>query len=143
MGSIARTAAPVLLASTLSLAVAGCGDSGPEYPHAKLSGAVSLDGAPVETGRVTFMPTGGAAGQPVSADIAAGRYDARDVPVGEMTVTFSITQGTGQMITEGDRAPYPEIVSIVPSRYAQGIPLQVTANNSAQDFALTTSKETP
>ena len=129
----------IIAFAALPLAV-GCGESGPDYPHAALQGAVTLDGAPVETGRVNFMPAAGVKGQPVSAEIEAGRYNAPDVPLGNMTVTFSMTQETGKMITEGDREPYPEIISIVPPHYAQGIAVNVTGDNAAQDFALTSTE---
>ena len=123
--------------------VTGCMEPGPDYPHAKISGAVTLDGANVESGRVNFMPTAGVKGQPVSADIVDGRYSQDDVPLGNVTVTFNITKDTGEMITEGDREPYPKIVSIVPAHYAQGISLNVTGDNAAQDFALTSTPATP
>ena len=125
----------------LVLPLAGCsGSSGPGYPHAKLQGAVLIDGAPVASGRVNFMPAAGTTGVPVSAEIVSGTYQASDVPLGSNTVTFSLTKDTGKMIAEGDRQPYPEIVSIVPPQYAQGFQLNVTGDNSAQDFALTTTE---
>lgn len=144
-GRVRMKSGELLLAGAIAaLLVSGCGmGSGPQYPHAKLEGAVTLDGTPVDTGRVNFMPAPGVQGQPVSADIAAGRYSAPDVPLGSVTVTFSMTKETGQMITEGDREPYPEIVSIVPPHYAQGISVNVTGDNAAQDFALTTSEASP
>ena len=134
-----RLVAAALLTLCFTM-VAGCfGGSGVEYPHAELQGAVTLDGTPVESGRVNFMPAAGSEGQPVSADIKAGRYEAPDVPLGQVTVTFSMTKETGNMITEPEREPYPEIISIVPPHYAQGVPLNVTGDNDAQDFALTTT----
>ena len=122
----------------LALAAIGCGEAGPNYPHAALSGAITLDDAPVETGRINFIPGSGVAGSPVAADVLDGRYEATEVPLGQLTVTFSLTKATGKMIVEGDREPYPEIISIVPPHYAQGLPLQVTGDNPAQDFHLTT-----
>ena len=138
-----RVIAFALSLLSLSVMTIGCGSgSGPDYPHAKLTGAVTLDGAPVDSGRVNFMPAPGSEGQPVSADIQAGQYQAPDVPLGQVTVTFSMTKATGNMISEGDRQPYPEIVNVVPKRYAQGIPLQVSGDNVAQDFVLTSTETT-
>ncbi len=127
----------VLLAVALvgALALAGCQEAGPDYPQATLEGAVTLDGTPVDAGRVNFMPASGTPGVPTSADIEAGSYKA-EVPLGNVTVTFSVTKNTGEMIIEGDRQPYPKIVSVVPHQYSDGIQLNVSGDNAAQDFAL-------
>ncbi len=55
-----------------------------------VEGVITLDGAPVVKGKVTFHP---AKGKAVEAKIAAdGSYSAKNVPVGELKITV---KGTG------------------------------------------------
>lgn len=61
-------------AALACLALAGCEpDEG--IVRVPVSGAVTLDGRPVEQGVITFMPQGGE--NVASADIVDGRYDLR------------------------------------------------------------------
>jgi hypothetical protein len=119
-----------------SISLAGCRPSEPVYPSAKLEGDVRIGAEPIKSGRVHFTPSSGAAGVPVTADIVDGRYVAEKVPLGNVVVTFTAVKDTGKLIREGDRQPYPELVNIIPGKYLQGIPLDVTADNSAQNFEL-------
>ena len=68
----------------------GCGESGP----AKVSGKVSLDGQPIEEGRISFLPQGGD-GTTAEAVIAGGAYTA-EVPPGKKVVQIIGMRVTGE-----------------------------------------------
>jgi hypothetical protein len=113
-----------------------------DYPAARLAGSVRIAGQPIAEGRIHFMPNPGTPGLPVTAEVSAGKYIAEDVPLGSVVVTFSAVKETGkqvrEQVREAGRDPYPEYVSIIPEKYVQGVPLNVTGDNDAQDFDLTT-----
>jgi hypothetical protein len=103
---------------------------------ARLSGAVTIDGAPVAEGKIAFLPQGDTAGQAVTADIQSGRYDAPAVPRGKVKAMITATKATGKMITEYSE-PYAERVSIVPPQYGPGFDVDVAGDNLSQDFTMT------
>jgi hypothetical protein len=47
----------LILVSITGLATAGCSGGDDDFPRERISGTVTLDGKPLETGRITFMPT--------------------------------------------------------------------------------------
>ncbi len=63
--------APLLVLSALALLISiGCGESGPEL--VPVSGQVTVDGEPVESGTVTFYPS---SGRPATGELGpGGRY---------------------------------------------------------------------
>ena len=62
-----RFAVPLLVLSALGLA--GCsGSSGDDLPREAVSGTVTLDGAPLPSGSISFSPDGGGRGR-------GGRHD--------------------------------------------------------------------
>lgn len=63
-----------LVLSTL----AGCGASGNDYPRAAARGIVTLDGDPLSSGVIRFIPEGDNAGPQASASIREGIFN---VPV--------------------------------------------------------------
>lgn len=111
----------------------GCGQV--RFPTARLEGAVSVDGEPVEQGSVTFTDPQGGKGS-VVAQIGAGRYLAEAVPQGRLLVHFNATKETGRTIRHFDR-PYPERVNVIPDKYRVGIEIEVGDDNPGQDFPLT------
>jgi hypothetical protein len=115
----------------LCACLSGCGDSKIPPPSATLAGVVKLGAAPIETGRIHFMPTGSGQGQPVTAEITAGQYRADQVPLGAVRVTFTANKSTG----ENSRG-YRETESTIPPDYAQGISLEVSGDSLSQDFVL-------
>jgi hypothetical protein len=128
-----RICAAVLICLTL----AGCGHEG-ATGGAKLTGQVSLDGAPLAKGSVLFMPQakGGESVQPATAEIVDGKYACPGVPLGKVLVTFVSTRETGKMITDYSE-PYAEVVSVIPPKYQSGLPLDVAGDKSGVDFVLT------
>ena len=116
--------------------LAAC-DSGRRSGTARLQGTVTLNGQPLPAdaqANVTFSPVD--KGRTAGTVVANGEYDCPDVPLGKVRVYFSVMRPTGKMITESDNRPYPEVASIIAQKYASGIEIEVTDDNSNQDFDL-------
>jgi hypothetical protein len=75
-----------LLPIFLALVAGGCAK-----PVSTISGAVTLDGKPLEQGTITFHPADGK-GTASSTEIADGRYSLDNVPAGPKIVEVSATQ---------------------------------------------------
>ena len=141
-GSLANAGS--LLKVAVVLLCAGCGQRAPSLlPVARLQGTVTLGGLALPAdaeGVITFMPSvGSGQAHPTSARIVDGKYHADDVPLGNVTVLLKITRLTGRMVVEDNApggTPYPEREILVPEPLRQGIPLEVTGDNSRQDFDL-------
>jgi hypothetical protein len=130
----------IVAAGVVSLGLTGCGGSKPSYPSARLEGKVTIDGQPVAEGRVVFMPQGSGSAQPTQAAISEGRYLAPDVPQGKVLVRFIASKKTGKVTPiPNSNDKIEEVVSIIPAKYEQGMPLEVTGDNPSQDFALTSN----
>jgi hypothetical protein len=71
-----------------------------------------------------------------SAPITDSKYDAPDVPLGKVNAFIQIVQPTGKMASEGGRS-WPETRNLVADKYNRGIQLDVTDDNSDQNFELT------
>lgn len=97
----------------------GCGDSNLAN-RAEVSGTVSLDGAPVESGTISFYPTGKTAGPTSGATIEKGAFHinrAQGPAAGENIVRFSGTRKSGRKI-EGDFGRMEdEYVDVFPLKY--------------------------
>ncbi len=127
-----RLSALILVIALLS----GCGPGKPTYPSARLEGSVTLDGKPIAQGNLQFMPQDvSQAAPPTAAAIVDGHYVAEAVPRGKLRVLLSATKETGKMVTEYS-TPRPEVINLIPDKYRPGIPIEVTGDNSKQDFAL-------
>jgi len=124
-----RLAGTIVLGALLT--GSGCGKSG-----ARLEGAVTLDGNPIAEGKVRFYPQGSDRQPPVTAPIKDGWYTASSVPLGKVLVRISATKKTGRMIHEYSE-PREEVISIIPKAYEDGIAIEVTADESTRNFALT------
>jgi hypothetical protein len=107
----------------------GCGQSS-NGSVARLSGEVTLDGQPLpgnSLASVTFQPRGGGDARPITAEIAAGKYDCPAVPKGDVVAQMSITVPTGHTYRSdrtGQNVEELENVVLAPDQ-ARGIPLQV------------------
>jgi hypothetical protein len=127
-----------LLCIVSFLALFGCGSSGGK-PTAHLRGTVTIGGQSIPTdaeASVTFKPTKSGQARSTSAIITNGMYDAPDVPLGPVTAYVSVQQATGREVTENVSRPYKEYRSLVPSKYVDGIPLEVSGDSANQDFKL-------
>ena len=113
----------------------GCGGSS----QATVSGKVTLDGQPLPSGTISFVPADGAtatAGKP----IADGAYSV-EMPPGPKRVQISATKVIGQRVVyQGDpNSPVVDDVrEIIPPQYnaATTLTFNATAGSQKQDFEL-------
>ena len=85
----------VLCLAILALA-SGCGQKGPS--QGAISGAVSLDGKPIEHGSILFRPIEGTKGSVSGGQIENGRYKLSGVAAGWNRVEISAIRKTGRMV---------------------------------------------
>jgi len=138
MKTVANRIAPVFLALIGCLA-AGCGQPG------KVSGVVTLDGAPLSTGVITFNPavSGPSAYGAIGAD---GRYELRTgatagLAAGEYVVTVAANAAAQEQPGAGSWPGTERVLPLVtPRKYAdrEKTPLRATVREGGQtlDFAL-------
>lgn len=130
----ARRGRPALVAAALLLA-AGCGDSsgvGKRYP---VSGAVTYNGSPVETGSIMFQPMDQEAGRAASGVIKDGEYELTTVTEGDgalpgeyrvaitskdvdMSKAEANASGGGSMRQDDVMQAYADAKDLVPSKYS-------------------------
>lgn len=140
--------APTLMIVRCSLAclllalavVAGCRDS--NYDLVRVSGIVTLDGAPLEGAAVKFQPRGGGIMSYATTD-AEGRYELRtmDDQPGAMVATHvvSIYKSSGNVDLTTEEAQ-PAVRQLIPERYNHRSELEYevkSGDRKSADFALT------
>ncbi len=115
----------------------GCGSSS----RNALQGSVTLDGEPVKTGTISFLPAAGTSGNSSGGEIKDGKYS---IPAevglqpGEYRVTINARIATGRKIRD------PQIGELFdemhPARYKQMGKLKITipAEGDEASFELTT-----
>jgi hypothetical protein len=97
----------------------GCGPAD-DFQHVGVSGKVMLDGKPLPSGTITFMPlTSGAAAH---APITDGSYSisrSSGPSPGSYRVEISSMQSTGRQVPNNDEPGkmMPETINAVPARY--------------------------
>ncbi len=124
---LARHMAVAVAMLLVSVICTGCGKSGPR--NCRISGAVTLDGVPVQEGGIQFdiVKTGDVPG---GAVIINGRYQTWVSP-GDKTVRFAIA-GSREGLAPEDETP-----NATPPKYDKE-PLQIDVrNNGVYDFPLT------
>ena len=129
--------ASLALVALVCVTIAAC-DTGRRSDTARLQGTVTLVGQPLPAdaqANITFAPVE-KKGRTAGAVVQNGKYDCPDVPLGKVRVYFSVMRQTGKMITESDNRPFPEVASVIASKYASGIEIEVTDDNSSQNFDL-------
>ena len=120
----------------LPLLAGGCGDS--TGAGSQVAGTVSIDGEPVEKGLISFSPRESGIGRPATADIVDGRYEAKEVPIGNVLVQIHATKETGKMVADQDGGgEYAEILDLVPEKYRSGIETTISGQDDSHDFDLT------
>jgi hypothetical protein len=120
----------------LALPLAGCGPESSPFPTARVGGQITLDGAPLASGNISFVPEGAGQARPTAVDFTAGKYEIDEAPLGKVRVFITSTQPTGKMIP-GSSEPIAEVANVVPEAYRQGIVVDIAGNNDKLDFALT------
>ena len=125
----------------LSVTVAlGCGGS---LNTAAVDGSVSVDGVPVESGSITFVPIEGTSGHSAGGVIESGRYSisATDGPlIGVNNVAITGRRKTGKKIPVPgtENVMMDETVDVVPARYQTGKELEreILPGTNTLDFDL-------
>ena len=126
-GRLTRSGTVAVAVLLASVVCSGCGKSGPR--NCRISGAVTLDGVPVQEGGIQFdiVKTGDVPG---GAVIVGGRYQTWVSP-GPKTVRFAIA-GSREGLAPEDETP-----NATPPKYDKE-PLQIDVrNNGVFDFPLT------
>ena len=120
------------------LAIGGCGPG--SAPTSHLAGAVTIGGKPVPSdadAAISFSLVDGAPQDVAKAKIVDGKYDCPDVPRGQVQVSFSISQPYGpEKVSSRTGTSYRETRNLVPAKYLAGMTLQVSGDNTSQDFDL-------
>jgi hypothetical protein len=124
-------------------ALAGCG---PAEQRVHVWGEVTLNGEPLESGRISFRPSAGTQSPTAGGLITAGRYEIpRDL--GPAPGTFEVEiwspQKTGKQVPAGAPAPpgtlVDEVKESVPARYNQRstLTVELQPGDQPRNFALT------
>jgi hypothetical protein len=130
--SMSQAVALSLLITAAAGTLVGCGGSA----GVGVSGTVNVNGAPLQTGKITFRPLVPAAGNGGSAQIVDGNYQLTDVPIGANVFTFSGSVLTGKSIPGPGGAPEPERVNAIPRQILiEGVEREISASGP-QDFSL-------
>lgn len=125
----------VVVACSIAALAVGCGPS-----TANLAGKVTIDGKPLPDdakGTIYFAPINPEAGKAVAALVTDSSYQASGVPLGEVGVSFEITQNVGApKISPRTGAEVQETKSLVPPETSGGVRISVAGDNANQDFDL-------
>lgn len=112
MRSVKRVCSVAVLLATASL-VAGCGGGSDVQP---VTGTVTFDGQPIESGRIMFRETGGQQ-RAFSAEITNGKY-ATETSTGAMRVEViasRLVPGKFDESNPGEKVPMGEMY--IPEKY--------------------------
>jgi len=125
--------------------IAGCGGATDELPRQAVSGKVTLDGKPLDSARITFLPTGAGEVTPSGGEIHGGAYSIRreDGPTpGSYLVritTINTTSKTDPNAMPGDPPPVPK--ETIPPQYNVKSTLKASVTKegpNTHDFELKT-----
>jgi len=122
---------------TIVLLLAGCSSNG----RVAVSGTVSLDGKPLESGTISFRPASGKSGSSSGGQIRQGRFQLaaqQGLVPGKYLVTVRAFQSTGRTIKDGQSGQIvPEQAEV---KYSEAGKLEVTVSTGEEnhfDFRLT------
>ncbi|QDU88922.1 hypothetical protein Pla175_23060 [Pirellulimonas nuda] len=128
-----------LAASAVLLCSLGCG--GPKEGFAIVRGAVIVDGAPVDAGKISFFPLGGAA-NPVGTGISQGKY-VIEVPIGESRIEVRVSKVVGEkrLYNTPDSPVRKIFAESLPDKYNNESELQIDVKpgENTRDLDLSTS----
>jgi hypothetical protein len=129
-----------LIALVLLIAVVGCGQNSQLPVH----GMVTLDGAPLTQGVISFQPAAAATGRSSGSLISNGSYAiaaAHGLLPGKYFVTISASKATGR--TSLDPMSGGQAAEVAPVAFAEKQPLEATivvGKDNVLDFHLTSAK---
>ena len=129
-----RSFAPCLFASLGLALLSGCGGGEDNTPPLfAVRGTVTLDGQPLPTGEVLFVPVDGH-GRPDAGKIADGKYELRCTQ-GAKTVSITSTKEVPAKQPGG----IPDYISVIPKQYNSATKLTADVKGSGEntvDFKL-------
>src|SRR3954470_20739040 len=109
----------------VTIAAAGCGGASDGLPRESISGKVTLDGQPLATGKITFVPIG-FEGPPAGAPVEGGSYSiARQE--GPIPGTYSVSVYSLRLT--GKSLPDPEDPTATTKETFEGIPPRYNAKS--------------
>jgi hypothetical protein len=119
MCNVPRFAFASFLFAWLLLLIAGCGDN-----QVRIRGNVTLDGKPIDTGAISFIPDDLSKGQTAGASITLGEFQVVGnnlPPPGLYRVEIRGQKKTGKQIPAGSPSPpgtmLEETIEAVPAKY--------------------------
>jgi hypothetical protein len=119
--------------------VAGCTK---DAEHGTVSGSVTLDGAPLKSGLVRFVPADGLTAS-ADAQVVDGKFSAI-MPIGEKKVSISAPKVVGKrkMYDTPDSPTVDKVEELLPAQYnsASKLTLAVKSGNQEQDYKLKSGK---
>ncbi|MCH2115612.1 MAG: type II secretion system GspH family protein [Pirellulales bacterium] len=126
----------LVVIAIIGVLVPGCSGGGPDYPHATISGMVTVGGEPIEQGTLTYHPSESGMGRGASVDIVKGKFQITAIAIGKHSFTFSAWVETGETIPGPYGGTEPERVNIIPNKLrTTGITREITESGT-QDFAI-------
>lgn len=105
----------------------GCGDGGPV--RCEVTGTVTLDGEPLETGQVLFLPVDGQ-GPSDACPIVAGAFEG-EVALGSKQVEITATKE----VPAAQEGGMPDYINLVPAQYNTSTTLTAEVTESGLEPA--------
>lgn len=99
---------------------------------------MTLDGKPVDGGSIQFVPQGQSEAEAVNAPILGGRYVAPKVPQGKVLAIIHMDPPAPPAVVSSDYKPPATVV--IPDRYKKGLALEVKADKSDEDIAMSSKQ---
>ncbi|WP_428304334.1 hypothetical protein [Lacipirellula sp.] len=127
-----RNSFHVFTFAAISASLIGCGSGA----VGSLGGQATVDGAPIETGTISFKPAANPAGRGIGGALASGYFEipsADDVNPGKYLVTVQAMKSTGKMRNDPQRGPVPIVESLELADSPQEV--EITSAN-AQELQL-------
>jgi hypothetical protein len=133
----------------LMLLLAGCGREGAK--KGAVSGAVTLDGKPLDNGSILFVPAQGTHGTAAGGAIENGRYqfdEAHGPAIGWNLVEIRAPRKTGKMVQKPFAPPgqmIPEQAEVISSKYNSDTTLKVEIKpgDNTADFKVASISASP
>ena len=125
----------------ISSCVFACG-CGPESKMATVTGSVTIDGTPAETGSISFIPVDGMSSTS-GASITNGKFTS-EAPIGESKVEIRVPKVVGKKkLYDTPESPVQNIMAeVLPKKYNEATELRFTAQKgkNEKNFELSTKK---